>query len=420
MLLWTSLTAHAHVGALMEAIDMVLPGPAVAATFGLIVRDENGEHRWICHEAITTEKAVISPRYARNSEGVFLGVVPALEQSRDDGVAVYRSTDGCDWLAVDGLDEQVVLRAEFAPDNPDVALAISANVEGAQPSGIFQSTDGGQSFATMLSSDQRLFRSVRYSSGIAGHVFASAVWYETGEGWLYSSDDYGQTWQEVAVIEPNPDALLDVDVVAVSPTDPLTAWFVVGPYGNDTVYKTTDGGVTSTAVLADIGGDIIDGVSDADGGVWLVASGSRLFYAEDGENFDEVPLAPGGLGIAADGRRVYPTSMTQFTTVLYAHTDDQGQSFDGEVGLADILPPPLCPADSDVVEVCEPLWPILDKKLPEAASDTGEPSATGEDTGEPFQPENASEPTCGCASRANGTGLAVGLLAACLGWRRRW
>jgi hypothetical protein len=401
---------------MLEAIDMVLPGPAVAATFGLIIRDDDGHHRWICHEAITTPEAIVAPRYARSSEGTFLGVVPALEQVRDPGESVYRSVDGCDWEPVSGLTDQVITRVAFAPDDPLQAVAGSANLADGAESSLFVSTDGGQSFTMVRSETERLFRSLRFSAGVPGQVFASAVWYTGSEGWLYTSTDGGETWSDRPVPNPANLELFDVDVVAVSPTEAGTAWVVVGPYGDDTVYKVTDGDIF-TPVIENFPGDIIDGTVDDAGGVWLVASGSRLLHAPDGERFTEIDSPPGGLGIAADGMVVYPTGLAQSTTLLYAQTDDQGRGFSGDVFLMDIQEPPSCPADSDVTEVCVPLWPKMSGRLPYLTADTGSAVDSGSpppgDTGEP---EEATD--CGC----RGSGKAAGVLTlgvGLLGWRRR-
>lgn len=401
---------------MLEAIDMVLPGPAVAATFGLIVLDEVGQHRWICHEAITAPGAVVAPRYARSSAGAFLGVVPALEQVRDQGESVYHSADGCDWEPVRGLTDEVITRVAFSPDDPDRVLAGSANLEEGTSSSLFLSTDGGQVFDAVVTVQERLFRSLRFSAGISGQVFASAVWYTAGDGWLYTSTDGGTSWESLPV--PNPDGLelFDVDVVAVSPTDPGTAWVVVGPYGDDTVYKVTDN-TTFTPVLENFPGDIIDGTVDEAGGVWLVASSSRLLYAPDGERFTEIDTPPGGLGIASDGMTVYPTGLAQITTVLYAQTDNQGETFTDDVLLMDIQEPPSCPADSDVAEVCVPLWPKMSGRLPYLSFDTGEAdsgSSAVEDTGSAFVSDE-----CACRSSGSAAAAMLGLGVGLLGWRRR-
>lgn len=413
MILFLSLPALAHVAGTLNGIDMIFPGPDIETNFGLVVTDGD-THRWICHEAITAEGAIISPRYARSSEGVYLGTVPAIEQAREPDEGVYRSADGCSWDPVKGLTGEHVTRLAFAPDDPQIALATSANLGDGRESGLFRSTDGGLSFTAVLSAPGRLFRSLRFSPSLPGQVWATAVWYDTGEAWVYYSDDGGLTWAEHESPNPNNLALFDADVFAVSPDDPATAWINVGPYGGDTLFRTTDGGERFTAVMEDVSGDLIDGVSDVDGGVWLAASGSRLFYAPDGETFDAVTSPPGGIGIGANDEAVYPTSVALITAILYARTDDGGQTFTDYVYLTDLQSPPQCPEDSEVARICDPLWPELEGRLPYPL-----PEDTAEDTDTPEDSGIEDEDGCGCQGTDSGAAVVIGLGLGLLGWRRR-
>ena len=414
LLLIVTSSALAHVGATLEGIDVVLPGPLVEANFGLIVTDD-GAPRWLCHEVLTAPKAIIAPRYTRSSAGVLLGTVPALEQSRDPSRGVYRSADGCDWSPVEGLDGQYVTRTGFAPDDPSLALAVSAELSAGE-SVISRSTDGGETFSPILTTKQRLFRSLRFSSSVPGEVWATSVWYAGGTGYVHFSGDGGLTWTEHAAPNPNGEEAYDVDVVAVSPTDSQTAWLVVGPYyTGDTLYRTDDGGETLTPVFELEEGDIIDGAIEPDGGLWLVASQRRLFYAADGENFVQIdePASGVGIGVGADADGAYVLGLAQVTTILVAHTDDGGESFTNVASLLD-LQPPACPAGTDVATVCDPLWETLQGRLPTELVDTGDP-VEPVDSGEPDTDDG-----CACRGRSGGTGAAVVLaLTGLLGWRRR-
>lgn len=421
LLLLSAATALAHVNGELEGIDIVLPGPdqvdafgpAVSASFGLVVKDGDA-HRWICHEAITSPDALFAPRYARSGDGVFLGAIPDLAQAREDGETLYRSADGCGWDPVSGLSGQVVNRMAFDPGDPSVALAITAN-SGA-PSGIYRSTDGGLSFSLALEVEDRLFSTVRFSRRTAGQVWATGLRVDadagTSEHWVYHSEDGGLTWTE----QPAPPSDLDYyffDLVAVSPTVAGEAWFVSGYYGLDTLYHTDDGGETFDVVLADVAGDLIDGVMDDSGGLWIAASGSRMFYAPDAQSFDLVESPPGGYGISSDGERIFATSLAQLTLILYGHTDALGEtSFGDFFYLADLQPPPSCPEDSEVVQICEPLWATLEGNLPTWITDTADTAdPDGSDTG------GKDSDGGGCRSRSVVGLVGLGLLA--LGRRRR-
>jgi len=93
-----SLNAHGHAGATLESIDVIDSNEAlgIEANFGLLWATDRKNFTWLCHEAITAPKAIITPNYTYNTDDVFLVAVPALQQVREKNEPVYRSTDGCD------------------------------------------------------------------------------------------------------------------------------------------------------------------------------------------------------------------------------------------------------------------------------------------------------------------------------------
>ena len=140
---WIRATASAHVGDVVGGIDMVVgpDGAEIEASYGLVVPDGD-DWRWICHEVVTEPGVVRSPRYARSPDGGWLAWLPDPALGRD-GETLFRSTDGCDWPAVQGLG--TVSQAVFDPADGRTALATSAT-PGAR-NAIFESTDGGLTFA---------------------------------------------------------------------------------------------------------------------------------------------------------------------------------------------------------------------------------------------------------------------------------
>ena len=403
--------AHAHADDLLEGIDVLIASPALAAemSFGLLWADDGAQFSWLCHEAITTDDALITPRYAISGDGTLLAAVPALDQARETDQPVYRSVDGCDWDPVAGLDAETIPVLIADPHNPAGLLAATANTD--TPNDLFRSSDDGLTWESLgINVEGRLFSSA--DVGPEGTYWATAANEEGTEAWVYHSTDHGKTWQENAIAIPQSEYPYSLDLIATSAEDPMTAWMVRGPFGDDVVLKTSDGGTSTVEVFSD-GVDIIDGASDEDGGVWLAAAGLAFYYAEDGATFAYVENAPVGLGVASAADATYIAARAALLRVAIVETTDQGQSFTDLLPLSEILPPPTCPADSHSAQFCDPLWEELSGRLSTSNEDTGSSSQENNDTG---TAPNPTENNKGCRS---GTTQAIPvLLLLGLGWRR--
>ena len=277
--------------------------------------------------------------------------------------------------------------------------------------GIRRSTDGGASFDSVLDLPERVFRTVHISP--AGGAWASAIWAATSEGWVYTSPD-GETWTEHAIAMPPADGTLRfVDVIAVSPIDPQTAWVVVGPYGEDTLLRTTDGGESFEEIVT-LDGDILDGAVDPDGGVWLAVSGREFYYAADGEEFSLVEDASRGMGVQGGLGAVWLVNDATVTGHIAQRVTGGMASIESVFHLSELVPQD-CPARSETATYCDALWVDLESRLPlPPDGDTGE---VAEDSGAPGGEEAGRVKTrCGCQSKG-----AVALLfpVVLLGIRRR-
>ena len=412
-----SLPAPAHVGGLLQGVEVQhTSGVTIETSFGVLRAADGENYAWLCHEAITTAEALITPRYAVSGDGVLLGVVPVPEQARDKGLALYRTLDGCDWSTPTGADGLTITDAAFDPSDADRALLITADLADGADNYILTSSDAGQSFSPVLTAAERLFRTVEISPG--GTVWVSAVWYDRDEGYLYRSDD-GEGFTEHAVPIPDSELPVDVDVIAVSPDDPMTAWVVVGGYGDDTLQHTTDGGKSFVEVFS-TAGDIISGTTDSDGAVWIVVSGQLLYRSVDGVSFTEVTSAPTGLAISAAAVGVWmATDAIVGGGAIAQRSTDGGASFDLAMHLSTLSPPPTCAAESHSAVLCDPLWEALKIRLPLPLTE-GDSGDTDTDTGSTDQPDTGTLETsedCGCG---DSEGAAVVLLGiGLLGLRRR-
>ena len=144
---------YGHASALLEGIDANVTASGatvIEASFGLLWSGgPDAPWRWLCHEAVTLEGAVIAPRYAITSNDVIVAVVPALSQTRETSLPVYWSADQCAWTASEGLAGVPVIDVAAHPANPELVIAISADITDQSGGAVYRSRDGGQTFSPL-------------------------------------------------------------------------------------------------------------------------------------------------------------------------------------------------------------------------------------------------------------------------------
>jgi len=404
--------AFGHTGAVMDSIDVVQPPGSsrlgIETSVGYIRQQESGFFEWNCHEAVTQTDALITPRYTESSDGIILVTLGDMSQARHPEESMYRSVDSCNWMPPSGLTGQQVSDVEFNPNDASTALAITANESG--PNFLFRSTDAGLTWTqASLEVHNRIFRTIQYAPGPDGSIWISAVRYDTEEAWIYHSVDGGLTWVENALEVQSAGGLdVFVDVLIADNADIDTAWVVMGPWLDDRLLQTTDGGQTFAEVYTP-GGDIIDGGQDDEGGLWLVTTGNKVIYSETGEFFFRVDTAPPSLGIEVSGEHVWlATRIPSEGSALSMSSD--GVSFES-IDAFDMLDgPPDCIAETHSAALCDPLWAELRDSIA-GTLDTADPVAE-----EPTaSPDSAHQQGCctGDAKRANVGLLALMILALC-------
>lgn len=412
-------TAWAHANAGIDSIDVIRGMDSsrvgLETTVGYLRSSDGESFEWNCHEAVTQPDALITPRYVENGEGVVLVTVGDLVQARESEESVYRTEDGCNWNPPDGLTGHQVVDVAFDPTNGMNVLAVTGNDEGNNR--VYRSEDAGLSWAeTDLVVENRVFRTLRFSKGSAGSVWLTAVRYDTEEAWVYQSTDGGRSWVENEIEVLSADGLdVYVDVLVADSEDANTAWVVMGPYVDDRLLKTTDGGASFSEVYA-LNGDIIDGAQDADGGVWLVTTGNYVVYAPDGASFERIDDAPLSIGIEADATQVMVATRVAGEGTAMAVTED-GRGFEAVDVFAATTGPPVCLPESDSVLTCVPLWTELSDIISVEADEGGADTADLLDTADP---KSAVADTGCCSGDAKHS--SVGLVFLTLlgtGFRRR-
>jgi len=377
--------AWAHANAGIDSIDVIRSAEGsrigMETTVGYLRSADSEKYEWSCHEAVTQGDAIITPRYTESAQGVVLVTVGDLAQAKDTDESMYRSEDGCDWSPPDGLTGNQIEDVAFDPDDGMNVIAVTANEDGENR--VFRSVDAGLSWSeTDLVFDDRVFRTIRFARGSANAVWVTAVRYDTEEAWVYRSIDGGTSWSEHP-IEVRSAGGMDVfvDVLVADAEDPNIAWVVMGPFLDDRLLKTTDGGESFSEVYA-LDGDIIDGAQDADGGIWLVINGGHVVYGPEGGEFEQIEDAPQSVGVQTGADQIFlATRLVVEGTIMATSVD--GETFDAVGVFLATTGPPICSLESDSVRTCTPLWwDLWEKVSPQDEGDT----AIEDDTAQPHPP----------------------------------
>jgi len=397
-LLFTILAAHAHVGAPVDAVDVHAvdhDGRALEASIGLFWTEDGEDWRWVCHEAVTTDTAIITPRYAIAGRR-WLVSVSRLEETRTLQDAVYWTDDGCTWTVSDGLTGREV--PEVAIDDVGtIALAVTDD-EGTAANHIFRSTDGGQTFAAVLEVPDQQLTSVVLGPNALGTAMVGGLDTD-GNGWLHWSTDHGETWDSHLV------AVGEVVAMAVHPTNANVGFAVIDGVGVETLLRTEDAGA-SVEVVLDPDGAITDVEVEASGGTWVSFSGSAYLYAEDGVEFGLVTNAPPGigLGLQADNTML----ATRFELVNDALAEGtRADGFTPRFSFVAVDGPLECAEGTHGADICGPLYPLLEQSLglvepvdtggSEGSGDGGDGDVPSPDTASiDSDATDKSDSTCGC------------------------
>ncbi|MCB9763456.1 MAG: hypothetical protein H6739_27055 [Alphaproteobacteria bacterium] len=414
-LLLLASAAWAHVGALVNSVDVIAPsegqGVGVEATVGLLWSEDDGQRFvWVCHELLTTPDAILLPRFQRSTAGVWLATLPDPAQARDLQTTLHRSEDLCTWTAPSGLEGQVVAVSAFAPSDPARAWAGTATP--AVDNGVWRSDDAGQTFTSMTTLGRQDVIAVVPSPDDAAVIWASAEERSTGRSLLHHSEDGGETWQATAYAPPQGEAWT-IRVLAAVPGQAGAAWLVRDPVGVDTLLFTEDRGVTVREVAA-LDGEVFDVALDGADAIWLSLDGRSLErVTRDGER--GVLDAPAASGLDAARGRLWLATNLQLEGHGLSWTEDGLSYTDALFVHTDVIGPLDCAEGTDLAEVCEPLWPALSDSLQALSppEDSGLDSSSARDS-TPTAKEGPAP--CGCGASPAG---AAWVLTALLAWGRR-
>jgi photosystem II stability/assembly factor-like uncharacterized protein len=157
--------------------------------------------------------------------------------SNTDGHSIRRSTDGgSSWETVDTLWGDHAWYNDFMFPNDNIGFVVGETDTG---SGrlflIRRTTDAGETWNPIWMSEHENF-------GLDGVSFADASngWVCSYAGSLFGTTDGGDTWTRISSFDPP----MDAPMRDLAFTTPDSGWVVGGIAGNQTIARTTDGGLT--------------------------------------------------------------------------------------------------------------------------------------------------------------------------------
>ncbi len=231
------------------------------------------------------------------------------------GDGVYKSTDaGKTWKNM-GLSEGRQIAAILVdPHNPDLVFAaVLGHPYGPNPErGVFRSSDGGKSWRKVLFRDDDTGAvDLAFDPSNSRHVYA-VLWsarqgpWEYGNAYtgkgsgLFHSTDGGATWAPLTRGLPTPEQGLGRIGIAVSPSDPRRLYAVVEAARLSGVYRSDDGGASWNRTNMENrvygrGSDFAEVRVDPKNRDVVYAANTSLYRSTDGgRTFTAIKGAPGG------------------------------------------------------------------------------------------------------------------------------
>ena len=402
-------------GAFPDSDAVLLPADrpqqiVLSTNFGLIISDDGGASwQWTCERPETS----MASSYA-------LGAPPAdrlYSLSPDVGLAV--SSDGsCSWHRAGGALAPAIASDVF-PDPTDAAhvLAIvgAAGAAGTGAAGVYESTDGGDSFAatplyTVPAGDT--LTGVEIARADARVVYLTMAASGT-QPILARSDDAGASWTTFD-LAPSVGART-VRIIAVDPTDPNVIYLRAIGAGSELLAVSRDGGTTFATPITLPGGSLSAFARLASGTVLVAGllpgdagttSGVAWRSSDGGVTFGDWAMSPMPRlrALAERGGTLYLAGSNYTDGWALAASVDEGLTLQPIARYDQVSAVKAC-AVAACQHLCDEqagrrIWP----------AEVCNPTADGGVDGGPPPPKASSG--CGCSAAAPGGGASIAILLA--------
>ena len=179
------------------------------------------------------------------------------------GDGVYKSTDaGKTWAHIGFSDSQAISRIRIHPTNPDIVFVASFGKYGAPSAerGVFKSTDGGKTWKKTLFRDEKTGAVDISVDRKDPNLIYAALWeayrveYQMSSGGpgsgLFKSTDGGETWTEITRSQGLPSGVVGRIGVSISGADSNRVYALIENEKGG-LFSTDDGGKSWTLVNGD-------------------------------------------------------------------------------------------------------------------------------------------------------------------------
>jgi len=194
---------------------------------------------------------------ASNPDVVYIGMGESeFRGNIMQGDGIYKSTDaGKTWKHTGLKNSQTVSRIRIHPTNPDIVYAaVLGHAFGPnEDRGVFKSTDGGKNWKKVLYRSEKAGAEDLIIDPNNPNILYASIWevYRTpwmmwgggGASGLFKSTDGGETWEELTRKQGMPTGLVGKIGVTVSPVDSKRVWAIIESDSGG-VYRSDDAGQT--------------------------------------------------------------------------------------------------------------------------------------------------------------------------------
>lgn len=174
------------------------------------------------------------------------------------GDGVYKSTDaGKTWKRVGLEDTRQISRIRVHPKNPDIVYVAAQGHVWApnEQRGIFRSRDGGKTWQTILFRSDKAGASDLIIDPTNANILYACFWEVYRKPWtlesggpgsgIFKSTDGGDTWTEITRNPGLPKSMIGIVGITASPASPDRLWAIIEAEDGG-VFRSDDGGKTWT------------------------------------------------------------------------------------------------------------------------------------------------------------------------------
>jgi hypothetical protein len=382
----------------------------VRTTFGLLISHDDGcTFNWFCEQNIGYG-GPFDPKYAIANDGtIFATTFTGLRVSRDGGCS-FTNTGPAVWI--DAID--------IGPTG-EVWIGTA---ESGGTNDVFSSTDNGANFTSRgMQSPSIWWKAVKVAPSNAQRVYIAGyqVAGTAADGGqlpptahILRSDDDGAHWTPSPLTGVKYGSTPIVIINAVDPTNPdivyMTSLLAAPPNG-DIVYRSSDGGMTWTQVVAttDPVRDVV--VRDANTVIVATQMGGSFKSTNAGVSFTAMTGAPQleCLGQAPDGTLIGCGANWQPDYMAVTKSTDGGATWQKVWRFVELYGPLACPDGTAEHDMCDlGQWPTLQAQFGSTGPTCG---AYANGDGPPAGDPPPKKKTSGCNV---GAGAGIGMLCALL------